>query len=238
MAENQHNEHPDCDGTIGDSETTRASESSEQSLCVVADTNPDLALAFITKTIKENPEVASDLYVMMCKFIAFKAKGIRLLRESGFTRVDVAGPEELCAYLQEDHLDWLELGLSEYAELERLDSDREYIEALAPDIECVATIIDKCRPGQVQKTLGWTKFLYFDLSRNMVMDDVKRGVPTKKMNGFFKIPFSFPSMVRVQWLMTLGPMKEKETTLLLSCSRTSFQTGLPVTILVITQWAE
>lgn len=178
------------------SEETSQPESPEHSLCEVADTNPDLALEFIEKTIEDNPEAASELYVMTCKVIAFKAKGIQPLRESQFTRVDVAEPEELRGYLQEGHLDWLELALNEISGIEKLDSEKEYMKVLAPDIDCVACIVEKCRPGRVQEMLGWTKLWYFGLSRIKPTDYVKQGIPIRKVNEFLKVPFSFPRIVK------------------------------------------
>jgi hypothetical protein len=86
------------------SQETSESDSDQHSLYEAADNNPDLALAFIKETIEDNPEAGSDMYIKVCKVIALKAKGIQPLRESQFTRVDVAEPEELRSYLHEDDL--------------------------------------------------------------------------------------------------------------------------------------
>ncbi len=200
MAENRQNSRWDYLGEKPEDtevpEEASQPKSPEYSLCEVADTNPDLALEFIKKTIDENPEAASELYVMTSKVIAFKAKGIQPLRESQFNRVDIAKPEELRAYLQKGHVDWLELALHEISGIERLDSEKEYMKALAPDVECVACIVERCRPGRVQQMLGWTKLLYFGLSRIKPTDYVKEGVPLSKVNGFLKIPFSFPRIAK------------------------------------------
>jgi hypothetical protein len=122
-------------------------------------------------------------------------KNEALLRISGI--VDVRWiPVRICKLKIYRALDWFELALDEVFRIENSDSERECMKVLAPHIDCIACIIEKCRPGRVQQVLGWTKLWYFGLSRIKPTDYVKEGVPLGKVNRFLKIPFSFPCIVK------------------------------------------
>jgi hypothetical protein len=175
---------------------TSQSEPPERNLLREADHNPDLALAYIKDFLERKPEMDSDVYLKICKFMAFKAKGIQPLRDAGFYRVDVAGPEELREYLKEEHLGWLELALKEISEIEKLDSESESMQVLDPDIDGVACIVERCNPGQAQDILGWTKIWYFGLDRNSQHVSLKSYVSAEKVKQFIHTPFRFPHIVK------------------------------------------
>jgi hypothetical protein len=103
----------------------------------------------------------------------------------------VAEQEELRQYITNEHLNFLERALQEYAALQALD-EKEVTAKLSNDVDLAAYIVERCRPGRVHAILGWTKLAYLGLARNRPMDDVKRNLSVGQVRPFLQIPFSFP----------------------------------------------
>jgi hypothetical protein len=151
----------------------------------------EFALGLTDMIIETKPEALSDAMVRVARFVAFRTKGIQVLRDVGFLRVDIAEPEDLRQYMTNEHLNFLERSLQEFAALQTL-GEKEVTEKLLIDVDSVAYILEKCRPGRVHAILGWTKLMYFGLSRLGIMDYVKENLPSKQRRPFLQMPFSFP----------------------------------------------
>jgi hypothetical protein len=156
-----------------------------------AESDPDFALALTNAMIKENPDMNSDAYVRLARFLAFKFKGVQTMREVRFCEIDVAEEDELRQYVNNDQLNWLELALHEFADIQKIDTEGQFKEALSANVDAVALIVERCRPGRVHAILGWTKLWYFGLSRTKPMTYVKEGFNREKVKLFLRVPFSF-----------------------------------------------
>ena len=164
------------------------------------ESDPDAGLEFIKKAISENPDLESYVFLKFCKARAYQIKGVRPLQDNPGVNVGIAGLEELRSYINDENLNYLELALSEFRQIE--DTDPGFLNNLwtkGPNHEdAMANILERCRPGRVQQILGKTKLNYFGVDRISTvphLTDAEK-LPPEELRPFLQIPFSFPSIVK------------------------------------------
>ena len=160
-------------------------------LLKTANEDPDFALGLVSMTIEKDPSQESNAYLKMARFVAFKSKGVEPLRKVNCP--DYLKTDWLLQNLRDDHLNWLELSLREFASIMDMEGTVEdALQKLPADVDLVSTIFERCRPGGVHAILGWTKLEYLGLSRVKPMDHIKEQVPISRVREFLGTPFTFP----------------------------------------------
>ena len=216
-SEMQSSSHSSKQASIRESQTTPPLEPEEQEeeqrtneqnsaihlpkdfdLLMEAQSNPDFVLGITEKMLKDDPALKSNIYARSGRYIAFRAKGMKKLQEAIETgSVDFSAtiePEDLREHTDDNDLYLLEQSLREFVEVQNLDDEGKATELLSSEgeVEAMALILERCRPGRAHAILGWTKLRYFGMSRVKVMDHVKNAVPKNIVKEFLKVPFSFP----------------------------------------------
>jgi len=153
------------------------SEKSEDIMAKIlnlCESNPDAGLEFIEQTIRDKPESESDPFGKFARAMAYGSKGLFQLSRNK-PEVDFSGfdREELIDDLgvTDAHLDYLEKGLHEIRQMEELHpgalrsfgTEQDRMGELK--VDAMAMVLERCRPGSVQKILGKTKLKYFGPNR-------------------------------------------------------------------------
>jgi hypothetical protein len=172
----------------------------------LCESDPDEGLEFIKKAISEKPVLESYAFLKSCKARAYQIKGVQPLRDKPWVKVGIAGPEELRLYINDENLNYLELALSEISQVE--DLDPEVVGSLYwaegdTQVDTMACILERCRPGRVQQILGKTKLLYFNVGRIKTVPSEEE-LPPEKRRPFLDIPFSFPSIIKSVLVLEVG----------------------------------
>ena len=181
--------------------------------------DPDAGLEFIEQTITNHPESASDPFGKFAKAIAYGSKGLFQLAR-GKARVDFTGFDE--EEMREDlgvtdtHLDYLEKGLQEIKEMEVIHPGALRMFGTEEDrmgewkVDAMAVVLERCRPGRVQQTLGRTKLKYFGPRRVVYPSDLsssfgnRKRRPPEESRVFGDVFFDFASIVRTAIIMGQG----------------------------------
>jgi hypothetical protein len=181
----------------------------------LCESDPDAGLEFIKKAVSEKPELESYIFLKFCKARAYQVKGVQPLRDRPFVKVGVAGPEELRLYLNDENLNYLELALLEVRQIEDIDPSalKEFGEEWETQVDAMACILERCRPGRVQQILGKTKLNYFGVDRISTVPHLtdKEKLPPEELSPFLQIPFNFPSIVKSTLVFQTGTdVKERK----------------------------
>jgi len=171
----------------------------------LCESDPDAGLEIIRKALKETPELEFCSPLRFCILRAYQIKGVKPLLERPWVKVGIAKSNELRLYLSEENLNYIELALSEVKKIEELDPEilRIWGEEGEEQIDAMACILERCRPGRVQQILGRTKLAYFGTDRVMIVPD-ENILPPEKLKPFLYIPFAFPSIVKSALILRLG----------------------------------
>lgn len=174
-------------------------EAFEKIFCL-CESDPDAGLEFIKKAISENPVLESYVFLGFCKARAYQVKGVQPLRNRPWVNVGVAKPEELRSYINDENLNYLELALSEIKQMEEIDpsAPEELGERWEEQIDAMACILERCRPGRVQQILGKTKLNYFGVDRIHTVPHItdEEKLSPEELRPFLQTSFSFPSIIK------------------------------------------
>lgn len=184
----------------------------------LCESNPDVALELIERTIERNPKLESDPFGKFAKAMAYGSKGLFQLSRSK-PEVDFTGfdQEELRAILgvTETHLDYLEKGLQAIREMEEIHpgalkmfGTEEHRQGELK-VDAMAMVLERCRPGRVQQVLGKTKLMYFGPGRVLYPSDLSKNCPEWRLSRedfwvFAKVFFSHGSIVRTAVITQRG----------------------------------
>ena len=173
----------------------------------LCESDPNSGLEFIKKTISENPVLESYAFLKLCKVRAYQIKGVQPLRDKPWVKVGTVEPEELRLYINDENLNYLELALSEIRQIEDLDQEvvgTLYWAEADTQMDAMACILERCRPGRVQQILGKTKLLYFAVDRIKTVPGLDERISPEEARSFRDVPFSFSSIVKSVIALEIG----------------------------------
>lgn len=173
----------------------------------LCESDPDAGLEFIKKAISENPGLESYAFLKLCKVRAYQIKGVQPLRDKPWVKVGIVGPEELRLYINDENLNYLELALSETRQIEDLDPEvlgSLYWAEADTQVDAMACILERCRPGRVQQILGKTKLLYFADDRIKTVPGLDEQISPGEYRSFRDVTFSFSSIVKSALALETG----------------------------------
>jgi len=155
--------------------------------------NPDAGLEFIENVIRKNPEATSDPFIKFAKAISYGSKGLfQLLRNKPSLDITGLNDAELRDILgvTDDHLDFLEKGLQEIREMDKIDQNALKIFGRQAElkVDAMAMVLERCRPGRVHEILGKTKLKYLGPERVFRHNECE--VNREEFNVFIDIFFT------------------------------------------------
>lgn len=167
----------------------------------LCESDPDAGLELIKGFIENNLEFESNPIIKFCKALAYGRKGFKPLIEKPWLNIDLAEPNELRSYLNDENLNDLEYALSEIRQIE--DIDPRFIQQIGTDeekigeckLDAIATVVERCKPGRVQQILGKTKLFYFGLTRIKQMPHLNEILHPEALKPFLEIFFTHKSFV-------------------------------------------
>lgn len=138
-------------------------------LCI---NDPDRGLELLESLLEKNPGMKYDYLVGVCKTFAYGSKGLMNMKEQQYNVRALTENQIRSEFgITDIHLNYLEEGLKQIREMEEKDPDGLSIFEKHTDgmvglkMEYMAHVLERCRPGRVQKILGRTKLIYFGVER-------------------------------------------------------------------------
>lgn len=177
----------------------------------LCESNPDASLTSIEKAVKDNPEIESDPFTNFARAIAYGSKGIFQLwknkQQIDFLEFDERQLRENLG-ITDYHLDCLVKGLQAIKQMEEHHPrylkllDTEGFSIVESKIDGMAIVLERCRPGSVQETLGKTKLKYF--GPHQIGIDSKCNCSKQELKIFLDIYFSADRIAKSAYLMGDG----------------------------------
>lgn len=182
--------------------STGSFEETYANMLNLCESDPDAGLELISTVVCDRPELASKSFIRFAKAMAYMSKGFLPFAGRPYVEIDVAGPEELRSYLNDDNLNHLELALVEIRQIE--DIDQAFVSKIGRDedrigqnkVDAIATVLERCRPGRVQQILGKTKLSYFGVARLKILPHIEAPLLPSDTKPFLQVFFSHDSIVR------------------------------------------
>ena len=175
--------------------------------------DPDAGLELIETVISEEPKFESNLFLKFVKATAYRSKAFQTWQTRvSISHIDHLGLEELVKeirlHITDEELNYLERALSEIRQIE--DVDPEFLGKIGTEedrigeneLEMIANILERDRPGRVQEILGKTKLSYFGVDRVKVLPTIEQ-LPPGELRPFTDIFFSLDSIVKSAVLVLL-----------------------------------
>ena len=179
----------------------------------LCEADPDAGLEFVEQTIKDKPESESDPFGNFAKAMAYGSKGlfqfIRNKPSMDFTRFN---EEELRddIGISDMHLDYLEKGIQEIKKMEDAHLGALTLFGTEEDrfgesrVDAMSLVLERCRPGSIQKILGKTKLKYFGPERILYVSSGIGRLSPEDFRVLTDIYFEYESIVRTAIIIEHG----------------------------------